>query len=199
MFTMKNKIILFSAIFISSLFGFNFLKAQTVTGQPHLQLSEGGQPWSFKFNDTDSDILFENLPVVDNQAMIDADEALVSSGVKSLRFGFDHYVSLKLTNSGAWTSLANGDKVWRLGLSSPGAISMNISFKSMNLPEGCRLFVYKDDKTEFHGAFTQTHVTADDGMLGTELLFGEKVIVELYVPQSELSTVSLEIWSFWCL
>jgi len=194
MFTMKNKIILFSAIFISSLFGFNFLKAQTVTGQPHLQLSEGGQPWSFKFNDTDSDILFENLPVVDNQAMIDADEALVSSGVKSLRFGFDHYVSLKLTNSGAWTSLANGDKVWRLGLSSPGAISMNISFKSMNLPEGCRLFVYKDDKTEFHGAFTQTHVTADDGMLGTELLFGEKVIVELYVPQSELSTVSLEIW-----
>ncbi|HYG51533.1 MAG TPA: choice-of-anchor J domain-containing protein, partial [Flavobacteriales bacterium] len=172
----------------------HMLNAQTQTGQPHLQLSDGGYPWSFKFSEFDNEIVYENMPAVDATALLAEDDANAAMGVKVLRFGYDHYVSYRLTNSGTWHNLDNGDKIWRLGLSSAGALTLNLSFKSMNLPEGCRLFVYSQDKTQFHGAFTQAHVTATDKMLGTELLSGEKVVVELYVPQTALANVYLEIW-----
>ncbi|HLP11602.1 MAG TPA: PKD domain-containing protein [Flavobacteriales bacterium] len=171
----------------------NFLHAQTIS-QPHLQLSKGGYPWSFKFTEFDSEVVYENMPYVDAAALQAEDDANAAAGSKVLRFGYDHYVSYKLTNSGVWHNLNNGDKIWRIGIASAGALTMNISFKSLNLPDGCRLFVYNGDKTEFHGAFTQEHVTPGDKMLGSELLSGEKVVVELYVPKSALDHVYLEIW-----
>src|SRR5687767_7570486 len=122
---MKNKIILLCASFIFNLFG-NFLNAQTATGQPHLQLSEGGYPWSFKFSQFDSEIPFENMPAVDAAALLYEDELQAAAGSKVLRFGYDHYVSYKLTNSGAWHVLDNGDKIWRLGISSAEAMTINL-------------------------------------------------------------------------
>ena len=32
------------------------------------------------------------------------------------RFGYDHHVNFGLENSGSWTSLANGDRIWRVNI-----------------------------------------------------------------------------------
>lgn len=162
--------------------------------QIHHQLSNGGKPWSFKFQEYDHLISYETMPDVDVNALLEEDALLESQNIKTLRFGYDHFVSLKPTNSGTWKTLANGDKIWRLGINSPGALSINLSFKSIELPEGCQFFVYTSDKSQYHGAFTQAHVTPDDKMLGTELLYSDKVIVELFVPGSVTEELSLEIW-----
>jgi len=193
---MKKFYFLLFSIFVVSAISAQQLRNEVTSThvQPHKQLSDGGNPWAYKFSGFDSEIYFENMPAVDAQTLLTEDEHLYNQNIKVLRFGYDHYVSLNLNNSGTWHNTENGDQVWRVGISSPGAISMNLSFKNMNLPEGCRLFVYNENKTEHHGAFTQTHVTADDKMLGTELLYGDKVIVELYIPQNALADVSMEIW-----
>lgn len=192
----KLSVLLLSLFFASSLFA--QLRNQPVTNsehvQPHLQLSDGGQPWSYKFSQYDNEIVYETMPAIDVQALLSEDEHLFNQNIKVLRFGYDHYVSLKPDNSGTWHTLDNGDMIWRLGISSPGAVSINLSFMNMNLPEGCKLYVYNEAKNEHHGGFTQEHITADDKMLGTELLYGDKVIVEMFVPQNALNTVSLEIW-----
>jgi hypothetical protein len=44
------------------------------------------------------------------------------------RFGFPHHVKYKLDNSGEWIVLSNGDKIWRLSLSCPGALSINLLY-----------------------------------------------------------------------
>lgn len=158
------------------------------------QYSDGGRPWSEKFTQFDSDISWVNLPYVDVQALMDEDLLYASDKSRPFRFGWDHYVSYTLNNSGSWHTLSNGDQIWRLGLISSGAVQLSISFKSLNLPPGCRLFVMNADRSQWHGAFTQQHVSTGDQMLGTEILNGDMAIVELYVPQSAMSEVSLEVF-----
>ncbi|MCH2218231.1 MAG: secretion system protein Por, partial [Flavobacteriales bacterium] len=53
---------------------------------------------------------------------------------KPWRFGFVHNVSHNLTNSGEWTTLPNGDRIWRIKYHSPGAYSLNFMFFDFEMP-----------------------------------------------------------------
>jgi len=160
--------------------------------QLHYQLSDGGSPWAFKFDQYDSDISFETLPTV-NRSVLMYEDSMTALQTKPFRYGVAQTVNWDLTNSGSYHNLANGDKIWRLGIYAPDAYSINIPFQFLNLPEGCKLFVYNDDKDQHLGAFTQAHVSPEDHMLGTELIYDDRVIIELFIPQSALSTVQLQV------
>jgi lysyl endopeptidase len=160
--------------------------------QLHFQLSDGGSPWAFKFDQYDSDVSFETLPTV-NRSVLMYEDSMTALQTKPFRYGVAQTVNWDLTNSGSYHNLANGDKIWRLGIYAPDAYSINIPFQFLNLPEGCRLFVYNDDKDQHLGAFTQAHVSSEDHMLGTELIYDDRVIIELFIPQSALSTVQLQV------
>src|SRR5690554_5346593 len=96
------------------------------------------------------------------------------------RFGFNYSTSLDLYNSGTWTTKKNGDKIWLIEISSNKAKTINLTFSNTRIPDGNELYVYNPEKTFVLGKFTENHIYK--GELGTELVPGNKVIVEYYVP-----------------
>src|SRR5690606_22332703 len=121
------------------------------------------------------------MPAVDVESLMAEDAARAASGEKGpYRFGFNHATDLGLDNSGAWSELPNGDRVWRLGIACPGAYSINFEFHDYLVPEGARVFVH-NEAGQVLGAFT----AASNGghpTMGVDLLPGDRITVEYVEP-----------------
>lgn len=112
------------------------------------------------------------------------------------RFGYNYSTSLDLYNSGTWSTMKNGDKIWIMEISSERAKTINLTFSNTSIPEGNELYVYNPDKSFVLGKFTNKHIYK--GELGAELVPGNTVLVEYYVPSMnsdnignvEISTVT---------
>ncbi|HLP13668.1 MAG TPA: T9SS type A sorting domain-containing protein [Flavobacteriales bacterium] len=97
------------------------------------------------------------------------------------RMGVTVPVDINLQNSGTWSLLANGDRVWRLKMSSPGAKGTLLFFNNFYLPAGSRMHVYSSDRTQMLGAFT-SYNNHESGIFATALVKGEDCIIEYYEP-----------------
>lgn len=111
---------------------------------------------------------------------------------KPWRFGFVHNVSHNLANSGEWTSLPNGDRIWRIMYHSPGAYSLNFMFLDFKMPKGGKVYVYNQDKTDILRPFTSDNNNLE-GILGTWLVNGDKAIIEYYEPVAVTGQGRLDI------
>ena len=98
------------------------------------------------------------------------------------RFGYDHYVNFGLNNSGKWHTLANGDRIWRVNIVSPDALSINLIFNQFHLPKGGKVYVYNNDRSEILNAYTHEHNNPDE-ILGTWMVSGESIWVEYFEPK----------------
>lgn len=150
----------------------------------------GPRGWSTKYQA--KNIPFEVMPTFD-QAAIDAEDA-INDPLKSApwRFGYKHSVNYDLTNSGNWITLPNGDKIWQLGIESPGALTINLLIDNMMIPDGAFLYLYDVNQTNRVGAYTSRNNRAD-GELGTELVHGDQIIVEYYEPANVAGQGSITI------
>jgi len=115
-------------------------------------------------------------------------DALTASNKKSaytkgvaLTFAELFDVNLTSDNSGNWTQLANGDKIWEVIIISEGAYSLNVQFSNYLLPEGARLFIYNSTHTQVIGAFTEKN-NKKWRSLATMPVSGDKIIIEYYEP-----------------
>ncbi|WMJ75426.1 GEVED domain-containing protein [Cytophagaceae bacterium ABcell3] len=102
---------------------------------------------------------------------------------KGKYYQFGHSLKLEkgLEDAGEWTSLPNGDRLWRLGIRSEGAFSINLILSKYKLPEGASLFIYNADRSEVLGAFS-SRINQDDGKLGIMPVSGEEIYLEYYEP-----------------
>lgn len=145
------------------------------------QISHGGTPPSFVYaNQLSKDVSFVEMPLVNVDALIQEDNLNEGKDIP-YRFGYNHMVNLTPQNSGNWTTLKKGDKVWRLGIKSEGAYSINIAFDKFRIPDGAQLFVYNTDRSYVLGSFTSANVLPH-GELGIDLVPGQEIIVEYYEP-----------------
>ncbi len=145
------------------------------------QLSEGGLPYSFSHQLSDSvpAIIF---PRVDRDELLRQDSIEQSKGVP-FRFGFSHDASINMDNSGRWDILPSGDKLWRLTIVCPEAISVNLLYNHYYLPEGAKFYIYNSSKTEIIGAFTKRN-NKDDGLFATGVVRGDTMHLEYYEPSN---------------
>lgn len=121
------------------------------------------------------------LPNVDVAALAAQDQ--VNDQDKSIpwRFGKNHAVSLDLDNSGTWSVLDDGTRVWRLGLECPNALSVNFEFHDFRPAPGGRIFVL--DQWGGHiGAFTAANDPTGTHMLGVQAVKGSMIVVEYSIP-----------------
>ncbi len=93
------------------------------------------------------------MPSFDKQAALWRSQQ-EQSQFKSLEFAHKFFVHLRPDNSGVVFTSGNM-KVWRVGIRSNGAYSLNILFSKFRLPTGAKLFVYNADQTEILGSYTQ--------------------------------------------
>ena len=74
-------------------------------------------------------------------ALAREDEARDEQGLP-YRFALPQEVSLGPDNSGTWETLPTGRSLWRLRISNPGALSLNLGFAEFRLPRGGRLVLH---------------------------------------------------------
>lgn len=132
-------------------------------------------------------------PTVDVAALRAEDLVLDSiPGGWPTRFSYPVMVNLPAGNTGTWQTLADGSRLWRLRIISPGALSLNLAFSRFDLPEDGRLWVYDPQGELVHGPYTAEDRTID-GELWTPLVLGEEIVVELHLRSSAPDSSRLEV------
>lgn len=167
-------------------FGYFIGALMAIAALPQLlpaQVSEGGVPYSF-LNHLPANIHTVTMGFVDVPTLLaeDVDEAQQEIP-PPFRFGFPFEVDLGLNNAGTWRELANGDRLWRLRIVSPGAFSINLLYDEFWLPEGAQFFIYNASGSVLIGAFTAANNKAH-GKFSTEPVAGNVIILEYYEPVS---------------
>ncbi len=168
---MKRKLLIAFSILLSS-------------GVSFAQTANLGGPISWK----GKTIKGENVPVhvmpgFDLEAQIAEDEIRDAAKDSPWRFGHKYSTNFTMQNAGLWTTLPSGDRLWRIQLECPGANTVNLLLENLYIPEGAYMYLYDADKTNKIGAFTSRNNNAA-GILGTELIHGERIVVEFFEPKS---------------
>lgn len=161
--------------------------------QSYAQISQGGVPASFPKANLLKPLPYTTMQYVD-VAQLQAEDVMLDT-MKSYpwRFGDNLYVDLSPQNSGVWDTLNNATKIWRLGIRSAGALTINLTFDKYVLPPGAKLFVYNSTKTNLIGAFTDFNNRADS-VFATTLIKGDSVIVEYDEPGIVAFPGILHLW-----
>ncbi len=96
------------------------------------------------------------------------------------RFGYKYETNFNLQNSGEWIDIEQG-RLWRIGIICPDAITINVLIKDYYLPEGASLYLFDESRSNYVGAYTSRNNRADS-LLGTEMIVGEKLVLEYFEP-----------------
>ena len=147
----------------------------------YAQIEQGGTPHSLQRSlPAPVGVRLPNLDLAELAA-----QDAVNDQDKSIpwRFGKNHAVNLDLDNSGSWTTLEDGTRLWRLGLECPGALSINFEFHDFRPAQGGRVYVL--DQWGGHiGAFTTANDPLGNQVLGVQAVKGSMITIEYSVPAS---------------
>lgn len=108
-----------------------------------------------------------------------ASESISQTDKLPLRFAHPFFVNLTPQNSGSWEEVDGGKSIWRLGIKSYGAKSLNLIFDRFRLMDGAKLFIYNTRKTQVLGAFTAENNKAS-GLFAIAPVSGDEIIIELH-------------------
>ncbi len=119
-----------------------------------------------------------------NLKELQEEDALVDgTGTAPWRFGFDFVVDYNLFNSGKWTTLPNGDRIWQIRFYSEGAKTMNFVLNEFYMPNGANLYIYNVSKTDLLGAY-DAQQNNEHNSLGTWLVQGDDIVLEYFEPKN---------------
>ena len=112
------------------------------------------------------------------------------------RFGYKHRVNYNLENSGEWLVLPDGGRLWRLAVSSPGALSINLLYDKFWIPDGAKFWIYSYNQRQSIGAFTSENnrgTREAPDKFATGLVFSDQIVLEYYLPKgaSEIGSISI--------
>ncbi len=151
-----------------------------------------GEPLIFK-DKVEKTKSFYQTPSVNNSQEIELEDSRINlSQDKMFRFGKEHSVLINIFQEAEKTILPNGDILYQFGIECKNAISINLMFDQFELAQGVRLFFTDPIKKKYDGAYTFLNNNPSK-MLGTELIYAEKTIIEIVVPQNMegMSTLNL--------
>jgi hypothetical protein len=103
------------------------------------------------------------------------------------RYALTEPVDITPDTDGTWEVLDSRFDLWRLRITSPGALSINLGFTGYRLPKGARLAIYPadaDGPADPRGVrvFTDRDNEAH-GELWTPVVLGDDIVVELLMPR----------------
>lgn len=164
-----------------------------VTVNINAQISHGGSPLPLNAGVRALAIkpeMFVEMPSFDVAEELRSSEN--NAQFKSLYFAHKFYVHLRPDNSGIRFATSDGTNVWRVGIRSRGAYSINILFSKFHLSKGAKVFVYNTDQTQILGSYTDENNT-EHNLLPVQPIGGEELIVELQEPENSDSISEIEI------
>lgn len=126
-----------------------------------------------------------------DQEHIEAMRSIKPSKNQPYQFAIPVETSLTPANSGF--IVKRGDEtVWVLGVSSKGALSLNLILSPFNLPEGAYVYIYDHDRSTLRGAFTRESAA---GSLSMPVLPvpGDRLVLECHFPGSSIPEKSIGV------
>ena len=133
----------------------------------------------------------KTMPLVNNQALLAEDVLNAGPGIP-LRFAQALPVSMKPDNDGNWETLEDGSWLWRLRISSPGALHLNFGFTKYHMPTGGQMLIYPVRADYVVGPYGAQNNKAH-GQLWTPLVPGDDVVLEVRVPAHLKKALELEL------
>lgn len=168
------------------------LSMLVLCGSAAAQISEGGMPLVPTTPKVQWNVDEISMPAFDEDAMRAEDDIDNTFKDKPFRFGKNFEVRVGIDNAGQWHTLPSGDRIWLLKLSSPGALSLNLTFDEFYLPDGAKLFIYTPDLSFVQGAYTSAN-NHPEQQFGTYPIAGDEIIVEYFEPASQAGNTLLNI------
>ena len=156
------------------------------------QINQGGVPWSFQvkyFQQLISENLSTTIAPEFNHAKAKTEDAAM---IGSVRFAAPIPVQYNLDNSGIWTTLENGDRIWRLKIKSKDALGIFFRYNEFYLAADVALFMYNESGSQIFGAYTAENNKPSLQFM-TGMIDGEIAIVELYEPANVKGKSKLQI------
>lgn len=145
------------------------------------QISHGGRPLSFAVTKSAGTDFFTEMPPFDMEEQLRLDSLNESDLRSGYHFAYKFMTDFTPDNSGIRFTLPDGTRVWRLGIRSAGAYSINVLFSEYNLPEGAQLFLYNSDQTHILGSFNHLN-NSELGILPVSPVQGDELIIEYQEP-----------------
>lgn len=145
------------------------------------QISHGGRPLPLTATKSLAEEMFITMPPFDLAEQLRIDSLEATDLRSGFRFAYKFMTDYTPENSGIRFTLPDGTKVWRLGIRSEGALSINIMFSEYHLPEGARVFLYNSDQSEVLGSFNHLN-NSERGILPVAPVQGNELIVEYQEP-----------------
>jgi hypothetical protein len=92
---------------------------------------------------------------------------------------------------GRWETLPDGRYAWRLAIEAPGALSIDLGFRQMFLPQGADLYFASADGKQVQRYSDQDNTP--NGRFYLPVIMGERALLELVVPAERQRFVALEL------
>ena len=160
-------------IFLLTMLGFQ--------GNLKAQVSHGGRPLPLSLMRSTNGQMFKEMPPFDVQEELRIDSLNESDLRSGFRFAYKFITDYNRYNSGVTFTGPDGTRVWRLGIYSPGALSINVLFTEYELPEGAQLFLYNEDQTQILGSFNHLN-NSELNLLPVSPIQGDRLIIEYQEP-----------------
>ncbi len=145
------------------------------------QISHGGRPLPLTQLKSGGGVSFEEMPPFDVAEALRLDSLNESDLRSGYRFAYKFMTDFTRTNAGVSFILPDGTYVWRLGIRSKGALSINVLFSEYELPEGAKLFLYNSNQSHILGAFNHLN-NSDLDILPVAPVYGDELIIEYQEP-----------------
>lgn len=156
------------------------------------QMTNTGYPVSWGIKQLSNKIDRHVMPAFDLQQIQQEDAINDPAWDRPWRFGYSHTTALNLQNSGTWQQLPNGDRLWRIELHSPNALTMNVVFDDYRLPDGATIYLYNPVTRQYFGAYTSTN-NNPERVLGSTIVDGEDLVIEYFEPANVQGQGALQI------
>lgn len=98
------------------------------------------------------------------------------------------------TSRGTWEEIELGLYLWRLRVTSPGALWLSFGFTQYQLPADATLFIYSPDGEWVAGPYSSNNNSNTD-QLWTPMISGDEAIIELTVKETSIKDVLLMLGS----
>lgn len=145
------------------------------------QVSHGGRPLPLTLTRSSDGRLYKEMPSFDVTEELRIDSLTGSDLRSGFRFAYKFMTDYTPNNSGVTFTQADGTRVWRLGIYSPGALSLNVLFTEYEVPEGAQLFLYNADQSQVLGSFNHLN-NSELNLLPVAPVLGDRLIVEYQEP-----------------
>ena len=151
------------------------------------QISNGGLPYSFQNNLPKTQVQTKQIAKPSTSLLNNQ-----SNDKGAYHIGLLTPVNINTNNAGTWTTLPNGDKIWRLKIYSEDALALALYYSCFYIPNGAEIFLYNDLKNHIIGKF-ESDRNFNNPITHTQMIQGETTWLEYYAPSNVTENPIIQI------